>query len=250
MRTIGIIPARYASTRFPGKPLADILGKSMIQRVYEQACASKLLDEVIVATDDTRIFSAVADFGGKAVMTSSEAANGTERVAEVAKAVNASWIVNIQGDEPVIDPSMIDQLIQTMLEEPAARVGTLVKHIKSGDVLTDPNIPKVVVDKNFYAIYFSRSAIPFYRDKEKKENWHSRFKYFQHIGLYMYKKDFLIEFVQWPQSELELAEKLEQLRIIEHGYKIRVVETTSDSISVDVPKDIEKVEQFLKGRTS
>lgn len=250
MRTVGVIPARYASTRFPGKPLADILGKSMIQRVYEQSCSASLLDEVIVATDDDRIFSAVEAFGGKAVLTSKDAANGTERIAEVAQNLDASLIVNIQGDEPVIDPKIIDQLVLAMKSENAAPVGTLVKPVKSADILTNPNIPKVVVDNSFYAIYFSRSPIPFYRDATNQREWINNFNYFQHIGLYIYRQEFLVEFVKLPPSKLERAEQLEQLRILENGFKIKVVETESESINVDVPEDIKKVEMYLKGKES
>ena len=250
MQTIGVIPARYESTRFPGKPLADILGKSMIQRVYEQASAASLLDEVIVATDDERIFSAVSMFGGKVVMTSKEAANGTERIAEVAQNLDASLIVNIQGDEPVINPEAINQLINVMKDETVAPVGTLVKSVKNYEILTNPNIPKVVVDNNFYAIYFSRSAIPFYRDNDDQKKWIHNFNYYQHIGLYIYKRDFLVEFVKWSPSKLEKAEQLEQLRILENGFKIKVAETESNSISVDIPEDIKKVKQYLIGRTA
>jgi len=250
VRTVGIIPARYGSTRFPGKPLATILGKSMIQRVYEQASAASLLDEVIVATDDERIVSATQGFGGLAMMTSSNARNGTERIAEVAQNLDATLVVNIQGDEPVIDPEAINQLVRAMRDEHVAPVGTLIKPMTDARVLSNPNIAKVVVDDHNYAIYFSRSAIPFLRDRGDMTEWVQHFSYYQHIGLYIYRREFLLEMVNWAPSKLEEAEQLEQLRVIERGFKIKVAVTTSDSISVDVPDDIFKVEQHLKGRTT
>jgi 3-deoxy-manno-octulosonate cytidylyltransferase (CMP-KDO synthetase) len=247
MNAIGIIPARYNSSRFPGKPLADIQGKPMIQWVYERANRAELLDQVIVATDDQRIFDAVKNFGGNVVMTSPEATNGTERVAEVARKVNSSLIVNIQGDEPLIDPSGIDRLVTLMRENASAPVGTLVKKIENIENLTNPNIPKVVVDKNFHALYFSRSVIPFYRDNENHSQWLQDAVYFQHIGLYIYRHEFLLEFVKLPVSNLERIERLEQLRILENGFKIKVALTETDSIGVDVPTDIERVIAYLNG---
>lgn len=247
--TTGIIPARYASSRFPGKPLADILGKPMIQWVYERASQARLLDQVIVATDDQRIFDAVTGFGGLAVMTSPEAANGTERVAEVARQTASKLIVNIQGDEPSIDPDMIDQVIAMMQNNPDVPVGTLVKRITSVAELVNPNIPKVVLDKDFFALYFSRSTIPFYRDLASQNQWIEKNDYYQHIGLYIYRRNFLLKFVSLPVSKLEQIEQLEQLRILEHGYKIKAAITESSSIGVDVPEDIERVTAYLSGRT-
>ncbi len=250
MNAIGIIPARYASSRFPGKPLADILGKPMIQWVYEQACQAKLLDEVFIATDDQRIFNAVIQFGGKVVMTSPQAANGTERVAEVAEKLSATFVLNIQGDEPLIEPGIIDQLVMLMRENPEAPVGTLVKRIAELDVLNNPNIPKVVVDKNFYALYFSRSVIPFFRDEKNQHVWLRKSKYYQHIGLYIYQREFLIKFVKLPVSNLERIEQLEQLRVLENGFKIKVGVTETESIGVDVPEDIDRVISYLHGRAA
>jgi 3-deoxy-manno-octulosonate cytidylyltransferase (CMP-KDO synthetase) len=246
----GIIPARYASSRFPGKPLAEILGKPMIQWVYERASQAKLLDQVIVATDEQRIFDAVEAFGGSARMTSPNAANGTERVAEVARQLNSTLIVNIQGDEPAIDPAMIDQAVAMMQNNPEVPVGTLVKRITSVAELTNPNIPKVVLDNDFFALYFSRSIIPFTRDIPLQEQWINAHDYFQHIGLYIYRRDFLIKFVALPPSKLEKIEQLEQLRILENGYKIKAAITETSSIGVDVPEDIKRVEAYLSGRAT
>ena len=250
MNAIGIIPARYASSRFPGKPLADILGKPMIQWVYERACRAKLLEKVVVATDDQRIFDAVTNFNGNVVMTSPTAANGTERIAEVTQNLDAKLIVNIQGDEPLIDPGVIDQLVVLMKENPAAPVGTLVKKIEDAENLINPNIPKVVVDKDFYALYFSRSIIPFHRDRADQRKWIRNEKYYQHIGLYIYRREFLLKFVKLPMSNLERIERLEQLRILENGYKIKVALTETDSIGVDVPSDIDRVISYVHGRAA
>jgi 3-deoxy-manno-octulosonate cytidylyltransferase (CMP-KDO synthetase) len=250
MNAIGIIPTRYASSRFPGKPLVEILGKPMIQRVYERACQAKFLDKVIAATDDQRIFDAVSNFSGNVVMTSHNAANGTERVAEVAQQLDAKLIVNIQGDEPLIDPGVIDQLVILMKQNPAVPVGTLIKKIENVENLINPNIPKVVVDKNFYALYFSRSVIPYYRDHEDQAQWLKDADFYQHIGLYIYRRDFLLEFVELPISNLEKIEQLEQLRILENGYKIKVGLTETESIGVDVPADIDRVISYLRGRAA
>lgn len=248
MTAVGIIPARYASSRFPGKPLARILGKPMIQWVYQRAIGARRLDQVIVATDDQRIYDTVRQFGGLVEMTSPEAANGTERVAEVARKLDSHLIVNLQGDEPAIDPAMIDQLVELMLVNPAAAVGTLVRKIEQPADLLNPNIPKVVVDQDFYALYFSRSPIPFCRDELPGEKWLSQGDYYQHIGMYIYRRDFLLQLVTMPLSKLEQIEKLEQLRILENGYKIKVAVTQGRSFGVDVPDDIQKVEALLSGR--
>jgi 3-deoxy-manno-octulosonate cytidylyltransferase (CMP-KDO synthetase) len=250
MNAIGIIPARYASSRFPGKSLADILGKPMIQWVYERANRTKFLDKVIVATDDQRIFDTVTNFSGNVVMTSPTAANGTERVAEVAQNLDSKLIVNIQGDEPLIDPVVIDQLVILMQENPTAPVGTLVKKIDDVENLMNPNIPKVVIDKDFYALYFSRSIIPFHRDRADQRKWLRNENYYQHIGLYIYRREFLLKFVKLPISNLERMEQLEQLRVLENGYKIKVALTETESIGVDVPSDIDRVISYLHGRAA
>lgn len=248
MTAVGIIPARYASSRFPGKPLAKILGKPMIQWVYERAIGSRRLDQVIVATDDHRIYNTVRAFGGQVEMTSPKAANGTERVAEVARKLNSELIVNLQGDEPTIDPAMIDQLVDLLLATPSAVVGTLVRKIEQSADLMNPNIPKVVVDNDFHALYFSRSPIPFCRDEMAKEKWLTQADYYQHIGMYIYRRNFLLQLVTMPLSKLEQIEKLEQLRVLENGYKIKVAVTQGRSLGVDVPEDIQKVEAYLSGR--
>jgi len=248
MNAIGIIPARYASSRFPGKPLADIRGKPMIRWVYERACQAKLLERVIVATDDRRIFDTVEQFGGNVAMTSPQAANGTERIAEVAGELDATYVLNIQGDEPLIDPHSIDQLVQLMRENPAAPVGTLVKKIENVEDLSNPNIPKVVMDKNFYALYFSRSVIPFYRDETRPDQWLRQADFYKHIGIYIYRREFLLDFIKLPASRLEKIEQLEQLRVLENGYKIKIGITNTESIGVDVPGDIERVISYLNRR--
>jgi len=228
---VGIIPARWGSTRLPGKPLLDIKGKPMIQRVYEQAKKSKLLDKVIVATDDKRIFDCVINFNGEAVMTLKKHKSGTDRIYEAAKNLKADIIVNIQGDEPFIPPGNIDAAIEPLLKEKDLNVSTLSVEFNEPD---DPNKVKVIFDKNNFAIYFSRSVIPFNRDGKK-------IKYYKHIGLYVYRKKYLLRFAKMKQSTLEIAEKLEQLRIIENGDKIKVVVTKKDSIGIDTIEDFFKL---------
>jgi 3-deoxy-manno-octulosonate cytidylyltransferase (CMP-KDO synthetase) len=240
-RFIGIIPSRYASTRFPGKPLADIGGKSMVRRVYEQA--SKVIDTVFVATDDQRIFDEVISFGGKVVMTSESHQSGTDRCAEaLAKAsalmgLSFDVVVNIQGDEPFIAPEQIALLCQCF-DNTSTDIATLVKPITQPDVVFDPNKPKVVVGAQSQALYFSRSPIPYLRGIAQDE-WHLRYTYYQHIGLYAYRTKVLGEITHIAPSSLELAESLEQLRWLEHGYHISVRQTNHDSIGIDTPADLE-----------
>lgn len=239
-RIIGIIPARFASTRFPGKPLAYIEGKAMIQHVYERCLSSKLLDDVIVATDDNRILKTVAGFGGNAVMTSRKHKSGTDRIGEAANLRNLNIggngiIVNIQGDEPFIDPGNIDKAIKPLLEDRSLNVSTLCFRITDRSAVNDPNIVKVVFDSNGNALYFSRSFIPFDRDRNYSG------KYYKHIGLYVYRKSFLDKLVKMKPTKLEMTEKLEQLRILENGEKIKVIETKIDSQAVDVEADLEKL---------
>ena len=246
---IGIIPARYASSRFPGKPLVKIGGKSMIQRVYEQV--SKVLDCVYVATDDTRISEAVTAFGGKVMMTSDQHKSGTDRCFEayVKSGTGRRVIVNIQGDEPFIQPKQIERLC-ACFDDPGTQLATLVKPFKAEDgveALFNPNTPKVVLNKNSEAIYFSRSVIPYKRGAEEKE-WLSRHQYYKHIGLYAYRSDVLAEITKLPQSSLGLAESLEQLRWIENGYKIKVGITEMETIGIDTPDDLLRAEQFLRSR--
>ncbi len=235
MKVIGIIPARYESTRLPGKPLADIQGKPMIQHVYEHAARAETLDDLLVATDDQRIVAAVEGFGGKAVLTAKEHATGTDRVAEAVRPLDAGIVVNIQGDEPFARPGMIDEIVRPLLEDPALPMCTLMHEVKNREDCADPNVVKVVVDRAGNALYFSRSLIPYPRKAEGH-------RVFEHIGLYAYCRDFLMEFARLVRTPLEKAESLEQLRALEHGYRIRVVETRQDYIPlhVDTPEDLEK----------
>lgn len=241
MKFIGIIPARYASTRFPGKPLADMLGKPMIQRVYEQVAGG--LDEVVVATDDERIFNAVQSFGGKAVMTSDRHKSGTDRCHEAYTKVGREFdvVINIQGDEPFVKPSQIEAL-KACFEENSTQIATLVKPFSEGDgrdALFNPNSPKVVINKQKQALYFSRSVIPYCRGIEEKE-WLEHHVYYKHIGLYAYRADVLKDLTALPQTALEKAESLEQLRWLENGYVIKVGITHEETIGIDTPEDMEK----------
>ena len=247
MKFIAIIPARYASTRFPGKPLADMAGKPMIQRVYEQV--KKSVDEVWVATDDARIFDAVQAFGGKAVMTSDAHRSGTDRIYEAFTKIGQGYdvIINVQGDEPFIQPQQIESL-KACFDSPGVELATLVKPFKKEDgfdVLFNANSPKVVINKNNEAIYFSRSIIPYIRDAHHTE-WLDKHTFYKHIGMYAYRADVLKEITQLPPSSLEKAESLEQLRWIENGYKIKVGYTEMETIGIDTPEDMEKALKFLQ----
>lgn len=251
MKITAVIPARYASTRFPGKALAEIDGRPMIQHVYERAAQSKLVSRVIVATDDPRIADAVSLFGGETMMTSTSHETGTDRLAEVAVGLDSDIIVNVQGDEPLIDPTMIDLAIQPLLEEPDLQMGTVKTRIKCLHDFLSPNVVKVVTDNRGNALYFSRSPLPFFRDKWKDlkdESFCSgKLLCYKHVGLYVYRRDFLLKFAAMPATFLEISEKLEQLRVIENGVTIRVVETEFESIGVDIPDDLLKVqEQYRK----
>jgi 3-deoxy-manno-octulosonate cytidylyltransferase (CMP-KDO synthetase) len=240
MKILGIIPARYASTRFPGKPLIDIAGKSMIQRVYDQAKKCIHLTEVIVATDDERIFDHVTGFGGKALITSSEHQSGTDRCAEVAmKHPEYDVIINIQGDEPYIDPAQITKLISCFNDE-GTQIATLIKKVLTGQELHNTNSPKVIINKQAEAIYFSRSPLPHIRGQEQ-QNWLQHFTYFKHIGIYGYRADILQQITKLPVSSLEKAESLEQLRWIENGYKIKVAETELETYAIDTPEDLKNL---------
>lgn len=247
MKTIGIIPARYASTRFPAKPLAMLGGKPVIQRVYEQV--NGLLDYVAVATDDNRIFDAVRNFGGNVVMTSVNHKSGTDRCREAYTLCGGDYdiVVNIQGDEPFIHKSQIQSLIKCF-DDPTTDIATLVKPFLPSDgfeKLENVNSPKVVVDANMNALYFSRSIIPYQRNREKSE-WLANHTYYKHIGLYAYRADVLDKITRLPQSSLELAESLEQLRWLENGYKIKVGITNVETIGIDTPDDLAMAEKFLK----
>jgi len=243
MKFIGIIPARYASTRFPGKPLADINGKPMIQRVYEQVKIA--LDDVVVATDDNRIESAVKAFGGAVVMTSNEHQSGTDRIAEAIEIIesekkeNYQVVINIQGDEPFIQPEQIIAL-KDCFQSPSTQIATLIKVIENPDEIFDMNKVKVVVNKNQRAMYFSRSPIPFLRGSDEKD-WIKKQTYYKHIGMYAYRRDTLNEITKLPQSSLEIAESLEQLRWLENEYVIKTDITSHESIGIDTPEDLERV---------
>lgn len=236
----GVIPARYNSTRLKGKPLEDINGKTMIQRVYEQAKKSRLLHRVVVATDDKRIFDAVKGFGGKAVMTSRKHKSGTDRIGEAVKGLKCDIVVNIQGDEPFIPPGNIDMAVRALLDERKVNVSTLAKRFDDEKEIKDSNKVKVVLDNNNFALYFSRSVIPFDRDSNKK-----RIKYYKHIGLYAFRKKYLLKFIGMKHSALEKTEKLEQLRILENGGKIKVVAVRKDSLSVDTNADLKRARAKL-----
>lgn len=241
MDITAIIPARHASTRLPGKPLLDIAGKPMIQRVYERAKEAELVDRVIVATDDKRILEVVKHFGGEAVMTSASHRSGTDRLAEVAEGLESDIIVNVQGDEPLIEPGMIDEAIRPLMEDSSIVMGSLKAEIRDERELNNPNVVKVVVDRNDFALYFSRYPIPYLRD-EPLSLLTGRFK---HIGLYVYRREFLLRYAGMPQTPLEEAEKLEQLRALENGYRIKVPTTRFQSIGVDTEEDLERVRKIV-----
>ena len=243
MKFIGIIPARYASTRFPGKPLAILGGKTVIQRVYEQA--SSVLEEAYVATDDERILQVVEQFGGRAIMTRADHKSGTDRIEEAAEKIgtDADVIINVQGDEPFIQPSQIETMMR-LFDNPTTQIGTLGKRFDSIEATLNPNSPKIVTDLQGFALYFSRSIIPFVRGKEQTE-WLKSYPFLKHLGLYAYRREVLHEVTQLPQSPLELAESLEQLRWLENGYRIRVGLTDVETVGIDTPEDLERAEEFL-----
>jgi 3-deoxy-manno-octulosonate cytidylyltransferase (CMP-KDO synthetase) len=236
-RILGIIPARFASSRFPGKALAAIAGKSMLQHVYERASQARYLQHLVIATDDERIRDEARRFGAAVRMTRADHASGTDRVAEVASADPAGIVINIQGDEPLIDPAAIDAAALSLLDEPEIPMGTLKKRIEDPAEYCNPNVVKVVTDLRGNAIYFSRAPIPYVRDASEQ----ARAVHFKHIGLYVYRRDFLLSYSDLPVGPLERAECLEQLRALENGYPIRVVETEYDSLGVDTPEDLERV---------
>ena len=240
---MAIIPARYASTRFPGKPLAVLGGKTVIQRVYEQV--SSLLDEVYVATDDERIFQTVEAFGGRAVMTRTDHKSGTDRIEEAAEKIGsqADVIINVQGDEPFIQPSQIKTLMQ-LFDAPETQIGTLGKRFENIEGVENPNSPKIVTDNRGFALYFSRSPIPFVRGKERSE-WLANYPFLKHLGIYAYRREVLREVTQLPQGNLEKAESLEQLRWLENGYRIRVGLTDVETVGIDTPEDLKRAEEFL-----
>lgn len=243
MKFIGIIPARYASSRFPGKPLAQLGGKCVIQLVYEKVAS--VLEDTYVATDDERIAQVVKDFGGKAVMTRADHKSGTDRIAEAIMKIDGQWdvIVNIQGDEPFIRQEQLHTICKCFDDE-RTQIATIGKPFTEMDAVENPNSPKIVVDNNGYAMYFSRSVIPFIRGAERKE-WLHNFPFLKHLGIYAYRADVLHEITRLPQSSLEKAESLEQLRWLQNGYKIKVGITNFETVGIDTPEDLIRAEKFL-----
>ena len=240
MKILGIIPARYASTRFPGKPLVDIDGKTMIQRVYEQSAKTKGLAKVIVATDDERIAEEVSRFGGEFVMTGDKHQSGTDRCAEVAeKFPEYKIVINIQGDEPYINPGQIE-LLSSCFQDETTQLATLIKEIHTDEELFNVNIPKVVINSRQEALYFSRQTIPFIRSYEK-ENWTKSHQFYKHIGIYGYRRDVLLAITKLQPSTLETAESLEQLRWLENGFSIKTRVTHLETIAIDTPEDLKKI---------
>ncbi len=245
MNIYGVIPARYASTRFPGKPLIDLAGKTMIQRVYEQSKKCSLLKDVIIATDDQRIYDHAISIGARVVMTSENHTSGTDRCAEVLEQLHdCDVIINIQGDEPLINPDQIS-LLCSCFEDTNTDIATLVKKIESEETLFNHNTPKVIIDHKSFALYFSRECIPHLRNIERKD-WLKNFTYYQHIGIYGYTSDVLKKITKLQSSSLEQAESLEQLRWLENGYKIKTAVTSFDSIAIDCAEDVDKVLVYLK----
>jgi len=245
-KVVGIIPARYASSRLPGKVLKELAGKPMIQWVTERAMKAKSVSQIIVATDDQRIQKCVQSFGGECVMTPAELSSGTDRIAYVAKDLDCDIVVNIQGDEPLLEPEEIDLAASILFNAPEAVMGTLIKKIKDFDDLINPNTVKVIVNTHGNAIYFSRIPLPFFRDIPDKKKWLENHTYYQHVGIYAYQKSFLLQFTGWPMSSLERAEKLEQLRALEMGYPILTAETEYEPLGVDTEEDLERVRQIIQ----
>lgn len=242
MKIAGIIPARYHSTRFEGKPLANIGGRTMIERVYRQARKAKILERVIVATDDQRIYQSVEGFGGEVEMTSSSHESGTDRVAEVASRLDMvanGVVVNIQGDAPLLRPATVNELVKPLLDDPTLPMSTASYRIRDPKEISNPNVVKVAVDKSGFALYFSRSTIPYIRDGT------SRPTLFKHLGIYAYRREFLLNFAKLARSPLEITEGLEQLRALENGYRIKVVQSKYDSPEVNTPQDLEEIRKTL-----
>ena len=241
MKAIGVLPARWASTRLPGKVLVKIASKPMLERVWLRVKAAKELSDVIIACDEPHVLEAARAFGAKAVMTRKDHPSGSDRVAEAAAATDAGIIVNIQADEPLIDPLLMDDLVRSLKADKGCVLATPIKRLASVEEFRDPNVVKVVRDKDHCALYFSRSPIPFKRDGAPDVN-----NYFKHLGIYAYRREFLFEYCRWPKSFLEQEECLEQLRVLEAGYKIKTVETTMETIGVDTPEDVVRVETYMK----
>lgn len=246
MKFIGIIPARYASTRFPGKPLALLDGKPVIQHVYEKVAA--VLEAAYVATDDERIYDVVKSFGGQVVMTRTDHKSGTDRIEEAIEKIGGEWdvVVNVQGDEPFVAKSQLDTICHCF-DDPTTQIATLGKPFESMEAVQNPNSPKIVVDNMGFAMYFSRSVIPYVRGKEKS-SWLTHYPFLKHLGIYAYRKDVLRQVTQLPQSSLEIAESLEQLRWLQNGFKIKVGTTDVETVGIDTPQDLERAEEFLKSQ--
>ena len=240
MKVLGVIPARYASTRFEGKALADLLGKPMIQHVYERASRAKSLDGLTVATDDQRIFEAVKGFDGEVVMTA-EHPTGTDRVAEVARRLDADILVNVQGDEPLVEPAMIDEAVEPLLRDSSIDLGTLAHRIHSEAEYLNPNVVKVVLDRSGFGMYFSRAPVP----SIKSGRWREGVSTYRHVGLYVFRRHALMDFAQMPPAPLELLEGLEQLRFLENGHRMKVIETRYESMGVDTPEDLAKARNMI-----
>lgn len=246
MKFIGIIPARYASTRFPGKPLALLGGKPVIQHVYEKVAA--VLEAAYVATDDERIYDVVKSFGGQVVMTRTDHKSGTDRIEEAIEKIGGEWdvVVNVQGDEPFVAKSQLDTICDCF-DDPTTQIATLGKPFESMEAVQNPNSPKIVVDNMGFAMYFSRSVIPYVRGKEMS-SWLTHYPFLKHLGIYAYRKDVLRQVTQLPQSSLEIAESLEQLRWLQNGFKIKVGTTDVETVGIDTPQDLERAEEFLKAQ--
>lgn len=246
MKFIGIIPARYASTRFPGKPLALLGGKPVIQHVYEKVAA--VLEAAYVATDDERIYDVVKSFSGQVVMTRTDHKSGTDRIEEAIEKIGGEWdvVVNVQGDEPFVAKSQLDTICHCF-DDPTTQIATLGKPFESMEAVQNPNSPKIVVDNMGFAMYFSRSVIPYVRGKEKS-SWLTHYPFLKHLGIYAYRKDVLRQITQLPQSSLEIAESLEQLRWLQNGFKIKVGTTDVETVGIDTPQDLERAEEFLKAQ--
>lgn len=241
MKTIGVIPARFASTRFPAKVLAKLAGKPMIQHVWERARHAQELDEILIACDHADVLKAALGFGANAVMTDPNHPSGSDRIAEAVGRMDVDVIVNIQGDEPFIDPKTINSLALALKKDPGCMMGTVIKAITSDEEFVNPNVVKCVVDANGYALYFSRSPIPYNRNASAPVG----LKRYKHLGIYAYRKEFLLQYKDWPKSILEGTEQLEQLRVLERGYRIKTVTTEYESIAVDVPEDLVKAEKWF-----
>ena len=238
MKIIGVIPARFGSRRLPGKPLIDIEGKPLIQYVYERAQRLKKLDGLLVATDDERIFNKVRQFGGEAKLTSVECKSGSDRVAEVIKNIDCDLVVNIQGDEPFFEPATVEKMVESLIDDPEVQISTACVRMKNPGEIKDENTVKVVLDKDDFALYFSRSPIPCFQEDQGEV--------FKHLGFYAFRRDFLLEFSRWSKTPLEKAEKLEQLRILENGYRIKVIKSMFDSLGIDTTEDFKKAKEVLK----